>query len=202
MLIVCSPTSSSASCFDNFLFSWLLFSLRSHSITRAHQGSITVQPKTKNPSVTSWHKRCKAIAKGDEKRQRIPCNLWLQPWNGSRHLETGNPHFALLATSCSSRLYWIKPEGATRSTIFTMWNMHWLSHSRDIFTSRKFTRYSSSAPTMRMLLTASVYRPLEPPLQSVKMQFTSSVWNMNWCRRGKQQRRSKQALITIVAGHM
>lgn len=95
MLIVCSPTSSLASCFDNFLFSWLLFSLRSHSITRAHQGSITVQPKTKNPSVTSWHKRCKAIAKGDEKRQRIPCNLWLQPWNGSRHLETGNPHFAL-----------------------------------------------------------------------------------------------------------
>lgn len=65
------------------------------------------------------------------------------------------------------------------------------------FTSRKFTRYSSSAPTMRTLLTASVYRPLEPPLQSVKMQFTSSEWNMNWWRTGKEHRR-EQALITVV----
>jgi len=77
------------------LFSTPLFSLRPYSITRAHQGSIKVQPETKNPSITSWHKRCKAIAKGDEKRQRIPCDLWLQPWNGSRNLETGNRHFAL-----------------------------------------------------------------------------------------------------------
>lgn len=72
----------------------------------------------------------------------------------------------------------------------------------DTFTSRRFTRYTSSAPTMRTLLTASVYKPLEPPLQSVKMQFTSSVWNMNWGKTWKQENRSKQAWITIVAGYM
>lgn len=104
-----------------------------------------------------------------------------------------------ITTTCILRLHHIKSKNATLTTGFTIQTTGtcWCSHSMDTCTSRRFTRYTSSAPTMRTLLTASVYKPLEPPVQSIKMQFTSSTWNMN-CRVWKEEGNKCEAQLFQV----
>lgn len=109
------------------------------------------------------------------------------------------PEKKTIVTICTFWLHHIKSKDATLTTGFTIQTTCtcWCSLSMDTCTSRRFTRYTSSAPTMRTLLTASVYKPLEPPVQSIKMQFTSSTWNMN-CQVWKEEGNKCEAQLFQV----